>query len=281
MGWRRLATFPDRPIPAGITSSWRASLRLPDTAQTDSVSRSSMRSAANPTSRLISGGTRVAAWRRAADRSRRAMTAAYSRSICSSSTTESTVRINPRSHGDLQVSTSTWRVLSGWGRWAPAGRTDNRYPPTRTQGDATVQGTMQTTPLTTTLLMRHGLAVHGDSRVVTDDGTGAREATFADVAGRAERLAAALTRLGVKPGDRVATLAWNHQSHFEAYLAVPGMGAVLHTLNLRLFPEQLAWIINHAEDKVLLVDDSLTPLLAKLAGALPTLAHIIVIAGHG
>src|SRR5882724_12314092 len=206
-----------------MTSSTRASVRLPDTAQTDRVSRSSMRSAANPTSRPTSGGTRAAAWRRAADRSSRAMTAAYSRSICSSSTTESTVRINPRSHGDLQVSTSTWRVLSGWGRWAPAGRTDNRHPPTRTQGDATVQGTMQTTPLTTTLLMRHGLAVHGDSRVVTEDGTGAREATFADVAGRAERLAAALTRLGVKPGDRVATLAWNHQSHFEAYLAVPGM----------------------------------------------------------
>ena len=135
---------------------------------------------------------------------------------------------------------------------------------------------MQTTPLTTGLVMRHGLAVHAGAEVITDDGTGARVATFAEIGGRAERLAAALARLGVKPGDRVATLAWNHQSHFEAYLAVPGMGAVLHTLNLRLFPEQLAWIVNHAEDKVLLIDDSLTPLLAKLAGDLPTLEHIIV-----
>ena len=140
-----------------------------------------------------------------------------------------------------------------------------------------MQGTMQTTPLTTTLLMRHGLAVHPGARIVTDDGSGSpSEATFSDVAARAERLAAALTRLGVQPGDRVATLAWNHQAHFEAYLAVPAMGACLHTLNLRLFPEQLAWIINHAEDKVLLVDESLTPLLAKL-GDLPSVERVIVI----
>ena len=134
---------------------------------------------------------------------------------------------------------------------------------------------MQTTPLTTTLLMRHGLAVHPGARVTTDDGTGARTATFAEVGERAERLAAALTRLGVRPGDRVATLAWNHQAHFEAYLAVPAMGACLHTLNLRLFPEQLAWIVNHAEDKILLVDESLVPLLAKL-GDLPSVERVVV-----
>jgi fatty-acyl-CoA synthase len=141
---------------------------------------------------------------------------------------------------------------------------------------AAMRGTMQTTPLTTTILMRHGLSVHGGARIVTDDGTGATAATFAQVGERAERLAAALRRLGVQPGDRVATLAWNHQAHFEAYLAVPAMGAVLHTLNLRLFPEQLAWIINHAEDKVLLVDQSLAPLLAKL-GDLPSVEHVIVV----
>ena len=139
-----------------------------------------------------------------------------------------------------------------------------------------MQGTMQTTPLLTTMLMRHGLAVHPGARIVTDDGTGPKEATFAEVARRAERLAAALTRMGVRPGDRVATLAWNHQAHFEAYLAVPAMGAVLHTLNLRLFPDQLGWIINHAEDKVLLVDGSLTPLLSKL-GDLPSLERVLVI----
>ena len=67
------------------------------------------------------------------------------------------------------------------------------------------------------------------------------------------------------PGDRVGTLQWNTQAHLEAYLAIPCMGAVLHTLNLRLFADQLAWIINHAEDRVILVDGSLTPLLARSA----------------
>ena len=87
-------------------------MRLPETAQTESVSRSSLRSAAKPTSRPTSAGTRAAAWRKAADRSSRAMTAAYSRSICSSSATGSAVLMRPRSHGDLQVSTPTWRVPS-------------------------------------------------------------------------------------------------------------------------------------------------------------------------
>jgi len=131
--------------------------------------------------------------------------------------------------------------------------------------------------LTTNLLLRHGLAVHGGARVITDDGAGpARSATFAEIGARSARLAGALRRLGVRPGDRVATLAWNHQAHFEAYLAVPGMGAVLHTLNLRLFPDQLAWIVNHAEDRVLLVDASLAPLLAKL-GDLPALERVVVL----
>jgi len=137
---------------------------------------------------------------------------------------------------------------------------------------------MQATPLTTNLLLRHGLTVHGGSQVVTDDGgRAARRTTFAEIGDRAARLAGALHRLGVRPGDRVATLAWNHQPHFEAYLAVPGMGAVLHTLNLRLFPDQLGWIIGHAEDKVLLVDASLKPLLDKLDGDLASVERIIVI----
>ncbi|HVW33924.1 MAG TPA: long-chain-fatty-acid--CoA ligase, partial [Acidimicrobiia bacterium] len=136
---------------------------------------------------------------------------------------------------------------------------------------------MQATPLTTNLLVRHGLAVHGGSRIVTADGSGrGAAATFAEIGERAARLAGALRRMGVQPGDRVATLAWNHQAHFEAYLAVPGMGAVLHTLNLRLFPDQLSWIVNHAEDKILLVDASLAPLVGKL-GDLPSVERIIVI----
>ena len=98
------------------------------------------------------------------------------------------------------------------------------------------------------------------------------------MAGRAERLASALGRLGVGDSDRVGTFVWNDQDHLEAYLAVPSMGAVLHTLNIRLFPEQLAYVINHAEDKVIIVDASLAPLLARVRDQLTTVEHIVVAA---
>ena len=77
------------------------------------------------------------------------------------------------------------------------------------------------------------------------------------MAARAERLAKALDRLGIGDSDRVGTFLWNNQTHLEAYLGVPGMGAVLHTLNIRLFPEQLAFVVNHAEDQVIIVDASM------------------------
>ncbi|HEX5061533.1 MAG TPA: long-chain fatty acid--CoA ligase [Kofleriaceae bacterium] len=144
-----------------------------------------------------------------------------------------------------------------------------------------VLGTMQDTPLTLSAIFQHGRAVYGDSEVVTYEGDGEfRRATFAEVAKRAEQLACALARLGIERGDRVATFAWNTQEHLEAYLAVPAMGAVLHTLNIRLFPEQVAYIIDHAEDAIILVDDSLVPVLAPLVPQLRTVKHIIVI-GRG
>ena len=79
-----------------------------------------------------------------------------------------------------------------------------------------------------------------------------------------------------KPGDRVGTFAWNNQRHFELYFAVPCTGAVLHTLNIRLFDEQITYIVNHAEDKVIFVDDSLVPLLERLAPSFDTVAHYVV-----
>src|SRR3954471_15277508 len=103
---------------------------------------------------------------------------------------------------------------------------------------------MQEYPLTISAILRHGAAVYGGSECVTNTGSGFRRATFADVAANAERLAKALAKLGVGAGDRVATFCWNSQEHLEAYFAVPGMGAVLHTLNIRLFPEQLSHIVN-------------------------------------
>src|SRR5271166_6316998 len=98
-------------------------------------------------------------------------------------------------------------------------------------------------------------------------------ATYNEVADRVDRLARALGRLGVEPGDRVGTFAWNNQRHLELYFAVPCVGAVLHTLNIRLFEEQLIYIVNHAEDKVIFVDDSLVAVLEKLAPSFDTVAH--------
>lgn len=131
-------------------------------------------------------------------------------------------------------------------------------------------------PLTIAAIFRHGRAVYASSEVATFDGTGCRRATFAEVAERADRLAAGLAGIGVVPGDRVGTFSWNNQEHLEAYLAVPSMGAVLHTLNLRLFPEQLAYVINHAEDKVVIVEASIIPLLARVAGELKTVERYVV-----
>jgi fatty-acyl-CoA synthase len=142
---------------------------------------------------------------------------------------------------------------------------------------------MQDAPMLISGILRHGQQVYGDSVVTTVTGPAGEhvDATFAEVAERSERLANALTRLGVGPDDRVGTFMWNNQRHLEAYLAVPAMGAVLHTLNVRLFPEQLAYVINHGEDKVLIVDAMLVPLLARVWDQLTTVKHVIVADGDG
>jgi len=143
-----------------------------------------------------------------------------------------------------------------------------------------MKSTMQDVPLTITEIFRRGAAVFPDSEVITWEGERASHATFAEVAERVPRLANALRDLGVREGDRVGTLCWNEQEHLEAYFAVPGMGAVLHTLNLRLPPHQLAHIVNHAEDKVVIVDASLAPLLAAIRPQLSSVEQVIV-AGEG
>ncbi len=137
---------------------------------------------------------------------------------------------------------------------------------------------MQDAPLLISGIIRHGEYVYAEKKVLTVTPDGVEEATFYQISKRAEQLAAALTKLGVQPGDRVATFMWNNQAHMEVYVAVPCMGAVLHTLNIRLFPEQLAFIINHAEDSVIIVDSSLVPAFAKVRDQIPTVKHIIV---HG
>lgn len=139
-----------------------------------------------------------------------------------------------------------------------------------------MNSTMQDSPLLISGIIRHGQTVYANKKVFTVTPDGVQEATFLEVSRRAEQLAAALTRLGVGPGDRVATFMWNNQTHMEAYIAVPSMGAVLHTLNIRLFPEQLAYIINHAQDQVIIVDHSLLALLAKVRDQIPTVRHVII-----
>jgi fatty-acyl-CoA synthase len=145
-----------------------------------------------------------------------------------------------------------------------------------------MQSTMQDGPLLVSGILRHGQQVYGDSIVRTIVGPDGESvaATFAQVAERAERLAGALGRLGIGDSDRVGTFLWNNQAHLEAYLAVPAMGAVLHTLNLRLFPEQLAFVVNHAEDQVIVCDASIAGLLARVRDQIPTVRHIIVV-GEG
>jgi fatty-acyl-CoA synthase len=145
-----------------------------------------------------------------------------------------------------------------------------------------VLSTMQDGPLLVSGILRHGQQVYGESQVLTIIGPEGEsvQASFTEVADRAERLAAGLRRLGVGDSDRVGTFLWNNQTHLEAYLGIPAMGAVLHTLNLRLFPEQLAYVINHGEDQVIIVDSSLVPLLARVRDQLTTVKHIVV-AGDG
>jgi len=118
--------------------------------------------------------------------------------------------------------------------------------------------------------------VYGDSEVVTLTDDGPQRATYAEVIKRVDKLAHALKGLGIEESDRVATFAWNTQRHLEIYMAAPCMGAVLHTLNIRLFAEQLTYIANHAEDKIVFVDDSLVPLLAKVAPTFETVERYVV-----
>lgn len=138
--------------------------------------------------------------------------------------------------------------------------------------------TMQDVPLLISRILTHGSSIHGTSQVITWTGEGepARR-SYAEIGARAAQLAHALREdLGIGREDRVATLAWNNADHVEAYFAIPSMGAVLHTLNLRLPAEQLVWIANHAADRAIVVNGSLLPLLAPLLPHLETVEHVVV-----
>ncbi|BCB81117.1 hypothetical protein Pflav_075270 [Phytohabitans flavus] len=144
----------------------------------------------------------------------------------------------------------------------------------------TMRSTMMDAPLLVSRILEHGSTVHGAADVRTWTGAGSSRMTYAEVGAKAAQLAHALRDdLGVTGDQRVATFMWNNAEHLVAYLAVPSMGAVLHTLNLRLFPDQITYIANHAEDHVVLVDSTLIPLLAKVLPAMSTVEHVVVVGG--
>ncbi|MBX6389388.1 MAG: long-chain fatty acid--CoA ligase [Frankia sp.] len=137
--------------------------------------------------------------------------------------------------------------------------------------------TMQDVPLQIRRILEHAVSVYADQKIYTaQPGGGLSTRTFRETGENAARLARALASLGVREGDRVATLMWNNQEHVEAYWAVPSMGAVLHPLNLRLPPAQIGYIACHAEDRVLIADHSLLPLVTPLLPTLTTVEHLIV-----
>src|SRR5580704_8261733 len=133
-----------------------------------------------------------------------------------------------------------------------------------------IQSTMQRVPLSLNQILERAGKLYPQSQIVSRLPDKSRKVhTFAEFYARARRLAAALIALGLKKGDRVATLSWNHYAHLECYFGIPAAGGVMHTLNLRLAPDDIAFIANHAKDRFLIVDDVLLPLLAQFHAKVP------------
>ena len=135
---------------------------------------------------------------------------------------------------------------------------------------------MQEVPLLISQVLEYGTTVYSGSEVVTWGADGARRSSYADLGRDCRRLANALRSLGIDADQRVGTFMWNNEEHLELYLAVPSLGAVLHTINIRLFPQQMIYVINHAEDRIIAVDNSLAEPFSKLLEHLPTVEHVIV-----
>ncbi len=143
-------------------------------------------------------------------------------------------------------------------------------------------GLMQTQPLLVSSILAHAARHHGGTDIVSREASGAlHRTTYAALERRARRLARALTNLGVQPADRVATLAWNGHRHVEAYYAVPGMGSVIHTVNPRLSPDDIAFILDDAGSGVLLVESGFAALVAEIAPRLPQLRTVVVLSEDG
>src|SRR5207248_10684188 len=159
----------------------------------------------------------------------------------------------------------------------PTRRPSRRPRGSRQAAGAVVKGQMMDTQLTLPMLLRRAELYFGDKEIVTRlPDRSFHRYTYADACRRARALAVALQGLGLQRGDRVATLCWNHHQHHEAYLGIPCGGFVLHTLNLRLHPNDLAYIATHAGDRAVIVDRSLKPLLDQFV-ARTKIEHVIVV----
>jgi len=139
-----------------------------------------------------------------------------------------------------------------------------------------MRSTMPDFPLTLQHFLWRSTTLFPSKEIVTRREGGRHRYTYAEFGRRVAQLAHALRELGIAPGDRVGTLAWNNYRHLELYFAVPCVGAVLHTLNPRLFPEHLEFVINDAEDKVIFVDASIVPVLQRVANNLKGVTHFVV-----
>src|SRR5207244_3980629 len=141
---------------------------------------------------------------------------------------------------------------------------------------------MSERPLLISAIIKHAALYHRDTEIVsrTVEG-GIHRYTYEAAERRAKRLARALSKLGITPGDRVGSLAWNTFRHFELYYAISGIGAVCHTINPRLFDEQIVYIINHAADRLLFVDTSFVPLIDRLAPHLPADCRVVLMTEEG
>ena len=145
-----------------------------------------------------------------------------------------------------------------------------------------MQGLMCERPLLISEIIKHAAVYHRDTEIVSRTVEGPiHRYTYADAERRSKRLAGVLIRLGIKPGDRVGTLAWNTFRHFELYYGISGIGAVCHTINPRLFDDHIVYIVNHAADRLLFVDTSFVPLIERLAPRLPTECQIVLMTEEG
>jgi fatty-acyl-CoA synthase len=139
-------------------------------------------------------------------------------------------------------------------------------------------GLMQNWPLLLHRIIDHAAANHAERRVVTRSVEGPiTTTTYAAIHARSLRLAKRLDREGIGLGDRIATLAWNTSRHLECWYGIVGVGAIYHTVNPRLFPDQIVWIMNHAEDRMAMIDLMFVPLLEKLADKLPKVERYVVL----